>query len=163
MKFLADRTTGKLAKKLRALGFDVVYSGAGSLEEAAQTAFSEGRNFLTRSRRLSKKTPDTRVTVIEADRPSEQVKEVLEKLELDPNAEEFFSRCLICNEKLEPISKRLAEGRVPDFILRMYQEFHICPRCQRIYWPGTHLQRMRKHVEETLVNKRKSGEGGSKA
>lgn len=162
MKFLADRTTGKLAKKLRALGFDVGYSGGASLEQAAEAALSEGRIFLTRSRRLSKRGTDLQVTVIEADHPAEQVKEVLEKLGLDPKAEEFFSRCLICNEKLQEVSKKKVEGRVPDFILQMYHEFHICPRCQRIYWPGTHLERMRKHVEETLAKTMRSGEGGSK-
>ncbi len=54
MKFIADRTLGKLARKLRALGFDTVYWRGGKLEEAAKVAAAEGRVLLTRSRRVQK-------------------------------------------------------------------------------------------------------------
>ena len=150
MKFLADRTTGKLARKLRAMGLDVVYWAGGQLEEAAKAAFSEGRILLTRSRRLAGKGGDLQVTVIEADDPREQVREVLTKLKLQPPAQQFFSRCLMCNETLLPVSKEEVEGRVPDFIYRSYDSFHVCPRCRRVYWPGTHLKRMKRDMVQTV-------------
>ena len=128
MKFLADRTMGKLARKLRAMGLDVVYWAEGQLEEAAKAAFSEGRILLTRSRRLAGKGGDPQVTVIEADDPRDQVREVLTKLKLQPPAQQFFSRCLMCNETLLPVSKEEVEGRVPDFIYWSYDSFHVCPR-----------------------------------
>jgi uncharacterized protein with PIN domain len=147
MKFLADRTTGKLARKLRALGFDVVYWGGGQVEEAARAAAAGGRMFLTRSRRALGEGPGLQVTVVEADDPREQTREVLAKLRLEPPAEGLFSRCLKCNETLVAASKEEVEGRVPDFIFRSYDSFHVCPRCHRVYWPGTHLQRMRRELE----------------
>ena len=151
MKFLADRTTGKLARKLRALGFDVVYWGGGCVEEAAQAALAESRMFLTRSRKRVGKEAGLQVTVIEADDPREQIREVLLKLRLKPPADRFFSRCLMCNETLLPLPKEDVEGRVPDFIYRSYDSFHVCPRCRRVYWPGTHLQRMRRELVGTMA------------
>ena len=164
MKFLADRTTGKLARKLRALGFDVVYRGGGPVEEAAEVASTEGRMFLTRSRRLPEKGGDLRVTVIEADDPREQLREVLTKLKMEPSAGQFFSRCLMCNEILLSVSKEEVEGTVPDFIYRSYDSFHACPRCRRVFWPGTHLQRMKRelagiHPETPYSPSPSTGEG----
>jgi uncharacterized protein len=148
MKFLADRTTGKLARKLRALGFDVFYLGAGQLAEAARTASLEGRVLLTRSRRLPEKGTAPQALVLEGDDPREQVREVIEKLNLEPRTDQLFSRCLMCNEKLLSLSKPEVEGRVPEFIYRTYDSFHACPRCARVYWPGTHLRRMKKEFDE---------------
>ena len=150
MKFIADRTLGKLARKLRALGFDAVYWGGGNVEGAFKTALAEDRVLLTRSRKIQGKSGDPRVLVIEADKPREQIRETLSKLHLHPAAGKLFSRCLICNQNLLAISKEEAEGKVPDFIYRFYDSFHVCPRCHRLYWPGTHLQRMKKEMEGAI-------------
>jgi len=144
---MADRTLGRLARKLRVLGFDVVYWGAGNLEGAFKTAQAEDRVLLTRSRKIKGKSDDLQVVVIDANDPQEQVRETLSKLRLEPAAEKIFSRCLVCNQELHPIAKEEAEKKVPDFIYRAYDSFHVCPRCHRLYWPGTHLERMKKEME----------------
>ena len=142
MKFIADRTLGKLVKKLRALGFDAAYWNAGNLEAAARVAVVEGRVLLTRSRRVPREIPALKTLIIDANSPADQLVETFSKLDLKPNRANYFSRCLLCNEELRSISKEEAEGRVPDFIYRSYDSFHLCPRCRRIYWPGTHFQKM---------------------
>ncbi len=151
MKFIADRTLGKLARKLRVLGLDVVYWGGGNLEEAFKKARTEDRVLLTRSRKIHGKSGDLQAVAVDANDPREQVREVLAKLHLEPPAEKFFSRCLVCNQELHPIPKEEAEKKVPDFIYRSYDSFHICPRCHRLYWPGTHLERMKEEMEETIL------------
>ena len=150
MRFIADRTLGKLAKKLRVLGFDVVYWRGGNLEGALKAAAGEGRTLLTRSRRVPEKTEGLPILVVEANDPQQQILQVLSAFKLWPEADQFFSRCLMCNEALVPIPKTEAEGKVPDFIHRIYDSFHICPGCRRIYWPGTHFQRMKKEMGEAL-------------
>jgi uncharacterized protein with PIN domain len=146
MKFVADRTLGKLAKKLRVLGFDALYWKGGTLEGAAKDTFAGGRVLLTRSRRVPEKLEGLQVLVVEANDPKEQIQEVFSKLDLRHEAGLFFSRCLMCNQALLAIAKEEVEGRVPDFIYRSYHSFHICPSCHRIYWPGTHFQRMKKAI-----------------
>jgi uncharacterized protein with PIN domain len=150
MKFMADRTLGKLARKLRVLGFDAVYWRGGKLAEAAKVAAAEGRVLLTRSRRVQEKEDGPQVLVVEANDPKDQIHQVLSDLKLRPEADQIFSRCLMCNEALHPVPKEEVEGRVPDFIHRSYDSFHICPRCRRIYWPGTHFQRMKKEMADTM-------------
>jgi uncharacterized protein len=150
VRFIADRTLGKLAKKLRALGFDVVYWRGGNLEGALKAAAAEGRALLTRSRRVQEKTEDLPIHIVEANDPRQQILEVLAAFKLRPETGQFFSRCLMCNEALVPFPKGEAEGKVPDFIHRTYDSFHICPRCHRIYWPGTHFQRMRKEMGKEM-------------
>jgi uncharacterized protein with PIN domain len=129
MKFIADRTLGKLAKKLRVLGFDALDWKGGNLEGAAKAAFAGGSVLLTRSRRVPEKLEGLQVLVVEANDPKEQIQEVFSKLDL------------------LAIAKEEVEGRVPDFIYRSYNSFHVCPSCHRIYWPGTHFQRMKKAMD----------------
>jgi len=151
MKFIADRTLGKLAKKLRVLGFDVLYWGGGNLEGAIKVAAAEGRVLLTRSRRIQDHAESLQVLLLERNDPWEQLREVLSKFKLQPKAGQFFTRCLMCNKILVPIPKEEVEGRVPDFIHKTYDSFHSCPQCQRIYWPGTHFQKMKKEFEKDCL------------
>ena len=152
MKFIGDRTLGKLVRKLRALGFDAAYWSGGNLEGAARVAAAEGRILLTRSRKAPKEAQGLKILIVDADNPSEQLGETLSRLKLKAIPANYFSRCLLCNEELRPISKEEAEGRVPDFIYRSYDSFHICPRCRRIYWPGTRLQKMLKMITRTQTD-----------
>jgi uncharacterized protein len=153
MKFIADRTLGKLSRRLRALGFDVLYWGGGNVEEASRAASAGDRILLTRSRRIKEKAGEPRVLIVEANEPREQLAELRVKLDLHPRSDQFFSRCLLCNEEIQAIPKDEAEGRVPDFVYRLYDSFHICPRCRRIYWPGTHYERMKKELSKTITDK----------
>ncbi len=150
MKFLADRTVGKLAKKLRLLGLDVADWREGKLLEAAEKAKSQERILLTRSRRIKEEKIGIQIFMVGANDPQEQAREVLTKFGVEPNPEDYFSRCLRCNEELRAIAKEEVQGGVPDFIYRQYDSFHCCPRCRRIYWPGSHLERMKKDLVKTL-------------
>lgn len=158
MNFIADRTLGKLVRKLRILGFDTLYWRGGNLSGAMQAAISEGRVLLTRSRRMSEKPGDLQLLVVAANDPVEQIREIIAKLHLEAKADHFFCRCLLCNEELRSIVKEEAEGKVPDFIYQSYEVFHMCPRCRRIYWPGTHYERMQKEMAG-IINKRAQGAG----
>jgi len=44
------------------------------------------------------------------------------------------------------------EGRVPDFIYRGYDSFHLAP-VRRIYWPAHDLEKMKREVGRILPAK----------
>jgi uncharacterized protein with PIN domain len=150
MKFLVDRTLGKLAKALRLLGYDAIYYQSEDLSQLIRLAREQDRFIVTRNTKLVAKTPEERVVLITQDRPKLQLRELQEKGHIFLNERESFSRCLVCNVLLDGITKKEVEGKVPDFIFHHYQEFYRCSHCRRIYWPGTHQQNMEKRIKEIL-------------
>jgi uncharacterized protein with PIN domain len=140
VKFAADRMLGKLAKWLRIMGEDVIYgrhlTGSGLIHAARL----DGRLILTRDRRLKQKQPPDFI-LVESDRCREQLRQVVNACGLDPLAL-AFTRCLVCNAVLEPRAKDTVEARVPPYVFSTQERVFACPRCNRLYWPATHHERM---------------------
>jgi len=147
MKFIADRTLGKLARELRMLGYDTVYYRGEDVYPLIKLAREEGRVILTRSTQFGPKRPEDRVIRITKDKPSLQLRELIQRKIISLVEEPLFSRCLLCNTLLSGISPEEAEGKVPDFILHQQKEFFRCPQCSRVYWQGSHQDHMKKRVE----------------
>ena len=147
MKFVADRNLGKLAKELRMLGYDVVYYRGENAYPLVKLAREEGRVILTRSKRFTPKRPEDRIVRIAEDKPSLQLKELIQRKIISLLEEPLFSRCLVCNTLLNEIPREEAEGKVPDFILYQQREFFRCPQCTRVYWQGSHQDHMKKRIE----------------
>jgi uncharacterized protein with PIN domain len=148
MKFIADRTLGKLAKELRMLGYDTLYYRGENGYPLMKLAREEDRMILTRSTRLIPKRPEDRIVRILEDKPSLQVRELAQKKIISLHEENLFSRCLLCNLPLGEISREEAEGKVPDFIFYQHKEFLRCPQCSRIYWQGSHQGSMKRKIDE---------------
>ena len=140
MRFLADAMVGRLAKWLRALGYDTLYHRDGDDEALLATAAAEGRVLLTRDTRLPRGDLPAGSLLIRSDRVEDQIREVLRAYDLRPTSP--GTRCLRCNALLAPVSREGVAGRVPDFVLTRYTAFRTCHLCRRIYWPGTHRRRM---------------------
>jgi hypothetical protein len=79
--------------------------------------------------------------------PVAQLREVLDLYGLRERIHPF-SRCLCCNDLLRAISKEEISARLRPLTRKYYDDFRICPRCERLYWPGSHRQRMAKIIEE---------------
>ena len=145
MQFVADQTLGRLARWLRVIGQDVTYgselSGAGLIRAARR----EGRLILTRDRRIVRKNPPAYL-LIDDDHFREQLKQVVEACGLDP-LKDVFTRCVECNTPFEPKGKRDVEGKVPPYVFATQEKFSFCRKCQRIYWPATHQQKMLQELK----------------
>ena len=148
MKFIADRMLGKLAKELRMLGYDTLYYRGEDAYSLIKLAREQSRTILTRTTHLLPKRPEDRITRVMEDRPSHQLRELIQRKVIMLKEQTLFSRCLLCNVPLDEILREEAEGKVPDFIFYQHKAFVRCPQCQRIYWPGSHQENMRKKVEE---------------
>ena len=139
VRLLADGMLGKLAKWLRLLGYDTAYDNVASDAELARRARAEGRVLLTRDRELSKRR-GLRTLLIESEVLEEQVRQVQEHL--PPPPQPPLSRCAVCNSALDSVSPAQIADRVPPYVLRTHSEFRRCPGCGRVYWPGSHLDKM---------------------
>jgi hypothetical protein len=146
MKFIADAPLGKLAKWLRILGYDTIYFREKGLTKLIERAEREDRIILTRNRHLKRLSEEKKYLFITQDQPWLQLKEVIQAYNIK-KGEEAFSRCLSCNHPLQNITKSEAEGKVPEYVYDTQNNFFTCPQCHRIYWPGTHLQRMEEKID----------------
>ena len=132
---------GRLATWLRILGFDVLYDNRAEDDQIIAVAAREDRIILTRDTRLVQRKAARRHIFIRSDRVEAQVVQVLR--ELDVRAfPDLFTRCLRCNTPLAPMNREQAKDRVPAYVYQTQARFSHCPRCQKIYWAGTHRQRV---------------------
>lgn len=150
IRFLADANLGALSKWLRLLGYDAVYWRGESDRTFLEKARKEERIALTRKKDLVKRQFSGRLLLIKADTAKDQVREVLSSLALSPLPDRYFTICLKCNVSLEKIKREEVRNRVPVFIYEQHSSFQICPRCQSIYWPGSHKRRSLDFLKEII-------------
>ena len=140
--FLADAHLGALARFLRMLGFDTLHDQALADREIRRIAHDEGRVVLTRDRDLLKCREIERGCYVRALKPEAQLREVAARYQLAAQARPF-TLCLHCNLPLAPIAKDRVASRVPPRVLELHSGFTHCAGCGRVYWPGTHYERMK--------------------
>ena len=130
------------------LGYDTVYYRGENAYSLIKLAREEGRVILTRTTKLTPKRPEDRIVRIMEDKPSFQLRELIQIKIISLHDETPFTRCLVCNILLNEMPREEAEGKVPDFIFYQRKEFFRCPQCSRIYWQGSHQDHMQKKIEE---------------
>jgi uncharacterized protein with PIN domain len=145
MKFVADAMLGTLAKWLRVLGYDTIYDTDLDDHQLVRLARADGRELLTRDRELACRR-GVRTLLVASEDLDDQVRQVLLELELD--AGRTFSRCPICNEILQTLDRETARERVPPYVAQTRKTFRSCPACRRVYWRGTHWQRMNEYLAQ---------------
>jgi uncharacterized protein with PIN domain len=143
-RFVADVHLGTLARYLRLLGFDTLYSNDLTDPELARLA-QQRRILLTRDVGLLKRKIVTRGHWLRARDPEQQIEEVAAALQLQRLLKPF-TRCLACNGRLGPMDRGDARDQVPARVYRRFRKFVRCNRCARVYWRGTHFQRLQRLV-----------------
>ncbi len=149
VRFILDMHLGKLALYLRMLGFDTLYRNDYTDEELARISNTEGRILLTKDRGLLKRNEVTHGYYVRETDPQRQIIEILQRFDL-ADAVRPFRLCLRCNTPLQPVAKQAIVHRLPPRAREYYDEFHICPTCARIYWRGSHYDRMQRSIERLL-------------
>lgn len=147
--FIADVHLGRLARRLRLLGFDTVYQNDLDDPDIVAIAVAEDRTILTRDRGLlARRAARDRGLLIASGKVAEQVRQVLTAFDLF-GAVDPFRFCLACNGRITTIDRARAVSLVPAHIADKYAEFFTCDRCGRIYWEGDHLAGLDRIVEES--------------
>ena len=145
-KFIADVHLGKLARYLRMMGFDVLYKNDFDDDEIVNVSLTGKRAILTKDRGILKRSQVTHGYWIRSTKVQEQVVEVIKRFDLKNNIKEF-SRCIDCNTVLKPISKNEIIDDLPPKVSKSQTEFSRCPACKKLYWKGTHHQKMLSFIQ----------------
>jgi chemotaxis protein methyltransferase CheR len=134
-RFLADDMLARLARWLRGAGLDVAYSGRGANDdELLRAARREGRIVLTRDQRFPG-GPGERL-LVESVRLEDQLVEVFLRFPAFDPLLRPFSRCMECNGVVRGTAD--PPDRHPD----VTGPFTRCESCGRLFWAGTHVQRI---------------------
>lgn len=151
VRFVLDVHLGKLAKALRMLGFDSLYENDYTDKRIAEVAHSEHRIVLTRDVGLLKHKIIEHGYWLRSQHPEEQLAEVINYFQLKDRFNPL-TRCLVCNASLMPVEKSEVYDLLPPKTKLYFHEFYQCVTCKRVYWKGSHFERM-----QAFINKLSSG------
>lgn len=144
--FIVDVNLGKLARLLRMLGFDANWRNDLNDPEIIEISISEKRIILTRDIGILKNRKVTRGYFVRSDDPDIQIVEVLKRFELIRLIKPF-TRCMECNEFLKEIRKEEISELLPSQASSSYVKFMQCAGCHKIYWGGSHYDKMLEYIK----------------
>lgn len=148
LRFLADLNVLKLARLLRMLGVDTAQAHSVKIRMVAERARLEKRIILTRNKELLKLKAVVHGQLMRSEEPEQQLREVLERYGcLSAESLSLFSRCLDCNGNLVRVSREDVLHLLEPLTRKYYNEFSRCAECEKVYWKGTHYERMLKIIE----------------
>lgn len=147
--FVAECTLGRLCKWLRLAGFDTVYDPRKpNAQWLAGYSKTQARIVLTRTKHVFEGLLPMQAIFIQRNAPLDQVRQVMRQLGIRQQDLQPLTRCATCNVRVVPCPEEKLIGRIPDYIGQRHNQFHYCPRCQKIFWPGSHAQRCLEAMQE---------------
>lgn len=149
-KFIPDVHLGKLAAYLRMLGFDTLYRSCFSDPELVRLSIQEKRILLTRDRGLLKHASVTHGYWLRNIDSRKQAAEIVQRFDLSRRIKPF-TRCMACNGIIRSVAKPEIAALMPKRITEMYDDFQRCEACGRVYWEGSHHDRMMKFIQQLVA------------
>jgi uncharacterized protein len=146
IRFLVDANVGKLAGKLRMIGFDTLYNPQWHDAELADISEKNQCVLLSRDIMLLKRKKVTFGHFVRETLPTKQLAEVINFYGLSDKILPF-SRCMRCNGILVPVSKDEILDQIEPLTRKYYHTFHRCSSCTHIYWSGSHREPMEKDIK----------------
>lgn len=146
-RFALDVGLGRLAGFLRMLGFDTLWRNDFADDELSRLSRDEERVVLTRDLGLLKRAEVRHGYYPRNTDPAHQLVEVVRRYQLASRMKPF-TRCLACNAPLAVAGKDEVLDRIPEGVAATHSRFQQCHECKRVYWPGTHHQRMQALVDK---------------
>lgn len=152
--FVVDVHLGSLARRLRLLGIDTLFDRNWVDDDLASISSEGNRILLTRDRRLLMRKTVRRGGFIRSTVVDQQVDEVLNRFDLKERCRPF-TRCLLCNGHLRPLTQKtewveMGEKQIPPKVRRWCRDFTICENCHKVYWKGSHFEKLKEMVDYHL-------------
>lgn len=146
-KFVLDVHLGKLTRYLRMLGFDCLYKNDITDEDIVNISLKERRTILTKDRNILKRNDVTHCYWIREENVFNQLLEVIKRFHFERDIKEF-TRCVDCNSLIEKVEKENIVDKIPPKVKEYHNEFYYCRNCDKIFWKGSHYNKMLVFVEE---------------
>ena len=136
-----------MARWLRAAGYDALWLPELADAEIVKKAHDLQRTLLTTDslmmqRRLLRDGIVPGLWLPPTLTKEEQLALVFRELELPRLA----PRCMTCGGELRRAAKEAVRERIPPKTARWLDEYFVCARCGRLFWHGTHWQRIQARL-----------------
>ena len=141
--FLCDAGLGGLARWLRAAGYEAAWQPDVADDELLRQAREVRATVLTTDgmlmeRRLLRDRIIPAFWLPPTLRIPEQLALVFREFGLTLRG----PRCMSCGGELRRGSKEALHERIPPRTYRWLDEYYVCSRCDKLFWHGTHWQRI---------------------
>jgi uncharacterized protein with PIN domain len=155
--FTLDVHLGKLARRLRLLGFDADFERHRDDEDLASVSRANSSILLSRDRGLLMRRDVQRGILIRSTDPGRQIVEVLNRLDLWARCAPF-TRCIACNGPLAVPPSGMVDqwkrsGTIPPGVASWSDRYTWCASCGRVYWEGSHYERLAGIVGDIMQEK----------
>jgi uncharacterized protein with PIN domain len=140
-RFVCDVHLGRLARRLRLLGFDTWYRTDADDDRLAALAADQDRILLSRDRGLLMRRLVVHGYCPRSDDADVQAVEVVRHFDLGGHVRPL-TRCVRCNGRVRPVTKAEVLHRLPPRTRVEHDRFACCTGCGQVYWPGSHLPRI---------------------
>ena len=145
--FHCDAGLGGLARWLRAAGYDAAWWPGIDDGLLVQKASDSIAVMLTTDRPLMRRGAVTKgaiAALLVPNGPSKrhQLAFVVSKLDL-PRKD---ARCMNCGGRLRQVDKRAVKDRIPPRTYPWRDDYFLCGRCNKLFWPGTHWSRISQEL-----------------
>ena len=147
-RFLVDGMLGNIVKKLRLMGFDSEFAKNKSDNDVMKMMEEQNRILITKDEELAKRAKKLGFEPIFMTGDDEYLhfREIKEKLKLKFSIRGETSRCTVCNGKLNSVEKDLIKNKIPGKVVEHEKNFWQCSVCKKIYWEGTHINRLQNFI-----------------
>ncbi|MEM1928793.1 MAG: Mut7-C RNAse domain-containing protein [Thermofilaceae archaeon] len=147
-EFVVDAMLGDLAKWLRILGRSTFYEPYARDEDLLRVARDHNAVLVTRDRRLAElaEAEGVKAVYLGGVELGGALAELSRRFGVRLEVDLSDTRCPRCNGRLRAASRSEVEGRLPEGVAERYELFLVCEHCGQVYWPGSHLRRMREFL-----------------
>jgi len=160
LAFICDAMLGGLARWLRAAGYSAWFDVQIRDGELVRRALEEGRCLLTSDSGILERYAVSEglvqcVFIPLGLSPVEQLAHVLASVGVGIGA----PRCMVCDGQLERVPLAQVRDRVPTRARQACGRFFRCRECDKVYWDGTHWERIEQRLAHAVELAAQSRDG----
>jgi hypothetical protein len=144
-----DGMLGKLGKYLRAMGFDTLFDPR--LGEGIFTRCEIEERVLITTRKSFPEVCNCRVISLEEGPVEKQLAHVVRELGVKPSRKDALTVCLGCNTGTKKVDPAEVVDLVPKNVREKMKEYRRCPSCGKVFWWGSHADRIMELLERSGV------------
>jgi len=151
-RFLCDPSLGGLARWLRAAGYEARLAPGVPGHRLPDEALRRGLVLLTSEAEVLDRRIVADGSLVVAWVPSAlTMAEQLHVVAVDLGLTLREPRCMACGGGLVPTAKEAVRSRIPPKTALWQDEYFVCAECDRLFWRGTHWERIAATLRRTVA------------